>query len=99
LFVAAGDFAAAAEGRLDLATLLISDELLDAIDVAVREGEYADAAEYVTRLVRQDQKRRAKEALFASLATDGAEAGGDGETLAEAWREIRLERRRDGDGE
>jgi Arc/MetJ-type ribon-helix-helix transcriptional regulator len=80
-----------------LATLFISDELWDAIDVAVREGEYADAAEYVTRLVRQDQKRRAKEALFASLATDGPADGG--ETLAEAWREIRLERRRDGNGE
>ena len=68
-----------------------------AIDAAVTEGEYADATEYVTRLVRQDQKRRAKEQLLASLSTGG---DGDGvEALADAWRKLRVERHSDADGE
>lgn len=48
--------------------LTISEDLQLIIDQAVREDEYADAVEYITRLVRQDQKRRAKEQLFATLS-------------------------------
>jgi len=80
-------------------TIIISDDLQAAIDAAVREGEYADAAEYVGRLVRQDQKRRAKEQLLASLATDGATDGDGVEALADAWRKLRLERHRHSDEE
>jgi antitoxin ParD1/3/4 len=73
----------------------VSEELQAVIDAAVREGEYANAAEYIGRLVRQDQKRRAKEQLLASLSTDG-----DGvEALAEAWRKLRVERHRHSDDE
>lgn len=79
--------------------LTISEDLQSAIDAAVREGEYADAAEYLGRLVRQDQKRRAKEHLLASLATDGNGAGDGAEALAEAWRKLRQERHRDSDHE
>ena len=66
-----------------------------AIEAAVREGEYADAAEYITRLIRQDRKQRAKEQLLATLSADG-----DGvEALADAWRKLRAERHRDADDE
>ena len=73
----------------------VSEELMAAIDAAVREGEYADATEYVTRLVRQDQKRRAKEQLLATLSADGAGV----EALADACRQLRAERHRDADDE
>jgi len=77
--------------------ITVSEDVLAAIDAAVLEGEYADATEYVTRLVRQDQKRRAKEQLLASLATEG---DGDGvKALADTWRKLRLERHRQQDGD
>jgi Arc/MetJ-type ribon-helix-helix transcriptional regulator len=73
-------------------TINVSEEVLAAIDAAVLEGEYADATEYVTRLVRQDQKRRAKEQLLASLST--GEEGDGVDALADAWRRLRVERHR-----
>jgi len=81
--------------------LTISEDLQLVIDKAVRDDEYADAVEYITRLVRQDQKRRAKEQIFATLAQEPTadEPSTDAESLAESWRKLRLDRHHDQDSE
>ena len=50
-----------------MAALMVSEEVLAAIEAEVKDGGYADANEYVARLVRQDQKRRAKEQMEAMV--------------------------------
>jgi Arc/MetJ-type ribon-helix-helix transcriptional regulator len=74
--------------------LTISEDLQLVIDKAVEEDEYADAVEYITRLVRQDQKRRAKEQIFATLAQEPTEEEPNSEAakLAEALQQYRTGR-------
>ncbi|SNS83978.1 antitoxin ParD1/3/4 [Granulicella rosea] len=46
-----------------MANLQIPEELLAALEKEAREGGYDSVQQYLARLVRQDQKRRAKEEL------------------------------------
>jgi antitoxin ParD1/3/4 len=72
-----------------MATIILSDELKTVIDAEVREHGFADAADYLTTLVRQDQKRRAKDKLEQYIL-EGIDSGNYVEMTAETWRELRL---------
>jgi Arc/MetJ-type ribon-helix-helix transcriptional regulator len=74
-----------------MATITVSDELQTFIDSEILEHGFATASEYVSYLVRQEQKRRAKEQLGA-LLLGGAESGESLEITAEAWQNLRLKR-------
>jgi len=76
-----------------MATIHLSDELQSVIDAEVLEHGYASPAEYLASLVRQDQKRRAKEQLGA-LLLGGVESGEPIEMTEESWQEMRLQRHR-----
>ncbi len=73
-----------------MAVLVLPDEIQQVVEAEVRERGYADATEYVTRLIRQDQKRRAREQLEA-LVLEGVDSGDPVEMTAQAWRDLRLE--------
>jgi antitoxin ParD1/3/4 len=72
-----------------MATIILSDEIKTVIDAEVREHGFADAADYLTTLVRQDQKRRAKDKLEQYIL-EGIDSGNYVEMTAETWRELRL---------
>lgn len=58
------------------------------IDGLVRSGDFGTASEYVRALVREDQRRRAREELDAKLvrALDG---GDESELTGEDWSRVR----------
>jgi antitoxin ParD1/3/4 len=72
-----------------MATIILPDEIQSLIDAEVREHGFADAADYLTTLVRQDQKRRAKDELEQYIL-EGIDSGDYVEMTAETWRELRL---------
>ena len=72
-----------------MATIILPDEIQIVIDAEVREHGFADAADYLTTLVRQDQKRRAKDELEQYIL-EGIDSGDYVEMTAEIWRELRL---------
>jgi antitoxin ParD1/3/4 len=72
-----------------MAAVILPDEIQSVVDAEVREHGFADAAEYLANLVRQDQKRRAKEELEQYIL-EGIDSGGYVEMTAETWRELRL---------
>ncbi|WP_263384775.1 ribbon-helix-helix domain-containing protein [Granulicella arctica] len=74
-----------------MATILLSAELQAVIDAEVLENGFASPAEYLASLIRQDQKRRAKEQLGA-LLLGGVESGEPLEITAEAWQSLRIKR-------
>ncbi len=73
-----------------MATVVIPDEILAIVEAEVREHSYRDATEYLTRLVRQDQKRHANEQLEAYVL-EGVDSGDECEMTAQSWRELRAE--------
>ena len=72
-----------------MATIILPDEIKTVIDAEVREHGFADAADYLTTLIRQDQKRRAKYELEQYIL-EGIDSGNYVEMTAETWRELRL---------
>ena len=72
-----------------MAFITLPDEVLSIVDAEVREHGFADAAEYLASLVRQDQKRRAKEELEQYIL-EGIDSGDYVEMTAKTWRELRL---------
>jgi antitoxin ParD1/3/4 len=72
-----------------MATIILPDEIQSVIDAEVREHGFADAADYLATLVRQDQKRRAKDELEQYIL-EGIDSGDYVEMTAETWRELRL---------
>ena len=74
-----------------MASVHLSDELQAVVDAEVLENGFASPAEYLASLIRQDQKRRAKEQLGA-LLLGGAESGEPHEITAEVWQNLRLKR-------
>jgi antitoxin ParD1/3/4 len=72
-----------------MSTIILPDEIQTVIDAEVREHGFADAADYLTTLVRQDQKRRAKDELEQYIL-EGVDSGDYVEMTAETWRELRL---------
>jgi antitoxin ParD1/3/4 len=72
-----------------MAAIILPDEIQSVIDAEVREHGFADAADYLATLVRQDQKRRAKDELEQYIL-EGIDSGDYVEMTAETWRELRL---------
>jgi antitoxin ParD1/3/4 len=72
-----------------MAAIILPDEIQSVIDAEVREHGFADAADYLATLVRQDQKRRAKDELEQCIL-EGIDSGDYVEMTAETWRELRL---------
>ena len=58
------------------------------VDKRVAEGGYSTASEYIRRLVREDQKRAAKDRL-ESLLMEAVEAGPAVEMTVADWDELR----------
>ena len=73
-----------------MATVVIPEEVMAVVDAEVREHSYRDATEYLIRLVRQDQKRHAKEQLEAYVL-EGVDSGEEIDMTAQSWRDLRNE--------
>jgi antitoxin ParD1/3/4 len=73
-----------------MAILVLPDEIQTVLEAGARDGGFADATEYVTDLIRQDQKRRAHKELEA-LVLEGVDSGDPVDMTAQAWRELRLD--------
>ena len=58
------------------------------VDQQVAQGGYSTASEYIRQLVREDQKRAAKERLEV-LLMEGIESGPSREMTAADWEELR----------
>ena len=71
-----------------MTTLNISlpEPMRDYVDQQVAQGGYSTASEYIRQLVREDQKRAAKERLEA-LLMEGIESGPSIEITDQYWAE------------
>jgi antitoxin ParD1/3/4 len=58
------------------------------VDQQVTQGGYSTASEYIRQLVREDQKRAAKERL-ESLLLEGVESGASAEMTSADWDDLR----------
>jgi Arc/MetJ-type ribon-helix-helix transcriptional regulator len=74
-----------------MATITLPDEIHAVITAEVHENGFASASDYIASLVRQDQKRRAKEQMGA-LLLGTTDSGEPLEITAEAWQNLRLTR-------
>jgi antitoxin ParD1/3/4 len=59
-------------GRMTTVKISIPDAMSEWLDERIRSGQYADASDYVSDLIRQDRERR--EALVRALI-EGEESG------------------------
>jgi antitoxin ParD1/3/4 len=66
----------------------LPESLQDFIDEQVARGAYASASEYLRALVREDQKRKARERL-EELLIEGLESGPATEMTDADWDEMR----------
>ena len=64
----------------------LPDPMKDFVDRQVASGHYSSASEYVRRLIREDEKRRAEEKLEA-LLLEGLNSGDPIEITPEYWSE------------
>ena len=65
------------------------------VEEQIQSGNYGTASEYVRTLIREDQKRKAKERLETMLL-EGLDSGEPLEATSEFWKELhsRIEERR-----
>jgi antitoxin ParD1/3/4 len=73
-----------------MATVHIPDEVQTIAEAEAAERGFANASDYLTDLVRQDQRRRADEEVEA-IVLSGIDSGDEVEMTTQAWREFRLE--------
>lgn len=78
-----------------MTTLNISlpDAMRAFIEEQTKTGGYSTASEYVRSLIREDQKRKAKERLEA-LLLEGLESGQAEKLTPQDWEEVRRQVRR-----
>jgi antitoxin ParD1/3/4 len=67
----------------------LPEELKEYVEAQTRRG-YSTPSEYVRELIREDQKRRAREKLD-SLLLEGLNSGDPLPVDAEFWRDLRQE--------
>jgi antitoxin ParD1/3/4 len=79
-------------GEKTMATLNISipEPLREFVERQVAEGGHGDASEYIHKLLREEQKKRAKEKVEA-LLLEGLQSGPATEMTAQDWEDIRRE--------
>jgi antitoxin ParD1/3/4 len=68
----------------------LPDQLKDFVDHQVGTGRYSTVSEYVRDLIREDEKRAAREKLEA-LLVEGIESSGPTEMTRADWDGIRRE--------
>jgi antitoxin ParD1/3/4 len=75
-----------------MATLSLSlpEALQEFVDRQVTEGGYSDASAYLHKLLREEQKKKAKEKVEA-LLLEGLESGPVTPMTAQDWEDIRRE--------
>lgn len=66
----------------------LPDTMRDYIEQQVKAGGYGSVSEYIRDLIRQDQKRKAKEHL-ETLLLEGIESGTATPMSDQDWTEIR----------
>jgi len=77
-----------------MTTLNISlpDQMRAFIEEQTHSGGYSTASEYIRALIRDDQKRQARERLDA-LLLEGLESGNSIPMTPDAWEDVRKELR------
>ena len=68
----------------------LPEPLKEFVEEQVSSGRYGSVSEYVRELVREDEKRRARERL-ESLLLEGLESGAPVEMTYQDWEDIRRE--------
>jgi antitoxin ParD1/3/4 len=68
----------------------LPDQLKEFVDGQVGSGRYSSVSEYVRDLIRDDEKRKAREKLEAMLM-DGLQSGEPTEMTRQDWADIRHE--------
>lgn len=68
----------------------LPDQLKEFVDVQVGSGRYSSVSEYVRDLIRDDEKRKARERLEA-LLMEGLKSGEPTEMTRQDWNDIRAE--------
>jgi antitoxin ParD1/3/4 len=66
----------------------LPDQLKEFVDGQVGSGRYSSVSEYVRDLIRDDEKRKAREKLEAMLM-DGLQSGEPTEMTRQDWADIR----------
>ena len=81
-------------------TISLPESMWGFIDEQVAQGGYGTASDYLRALVREDQKRKARERL-EGLLLEGLESGPATEMTDDDWQEMRrrFERRHPSLGE
>ena len=68
----------------------LPDQLKEFVDVQVDSGRYSSVSEYIRDLIRDDERRKAREKLEA-LLLEGIQSGEPTEMTRQDWNEIRAE--------
>lgn len=68
----------------------LPDDLKEFIDDQVVSGHYDSVSEYVHELIREDEKRKAREKL-ETLLLEGVQSSGPTEMTRQDWQDIRQE--------
>lgn len=78
---------------METMNIALSEPLKDFVLSQVAEGGYSSVSEYVRALIRQEQKRRAQEALEAAILK-GLNSGESTPMTPEDWQDIRRQIRK-----
>ena len=68
----------------------LPDQLKEFVDVQVGSGRYSSVSEYIRGLIRDDEKRKAREKL-ERLLMEGIQSGESTEMTRQDWKDIRTE--------
>jgi antitoxin ParD1/3/4 len=68
----------------------LPDQLKDFVGDQVGSGRYSSVSEYVRKLIRDDEKRKAQQKLEA-LLMEGIQSGSPTEMTRQDWDDIRRE--------
>ena len=68
----------------------LPEPLKEFVDKQVDSGRYSSVSEYVRDLIREDEKRKAREKL-ESLLLEGVQSGKPSKMSRQDWEEIRRE--------
>ncbi len=68
----------------------LPDQLKDFVDEQVGTGRYSSVSEYVRELIREDERRKAREKL-ETLLMEGIQSGEPTVMTRQDWEEVRRE--------
>jgi antitoxin ParD1/3/4 len=73
---------------MDQMTLELSEAVREAIEGEVAAGNYSNPGDYISKLVRDDQQKKAK-AVLKKMVLDSLASGEATEMTAEDWQDLR----------